>query len=66
MVVGHSGAIRHDVVMTVAKMPKGDVALYIQMCWACLDAEDSGATLVDLDNMGEYSCAVMKGNLELN
>ncbi|MFZ2555491.1 MAG: hypothetical protein WAZ27_05050 [Minisyncoccia bacterium] len=70
MVTEHSGATRHDVVMAVANMPKADVALYIQMCWACLDAEknaeESKVTKVELDNMGEFSCAVMRGNLELH
>lgn len=65
MIAEHSGATRHDIVMTVANMPKADVALYFQMCWACLDAARE-TKRIDYENLGEYTCAVMRSGMELN
>ncbi len=65
MVMEPVGTIRKDIVLAVAKMPKDDVALYFNMCWACLDHGEY-TTANDYSSLSDYTCAVMKENLDPN
>ena len=60
------GTVRLDVVLTLAHMPIADVPLCLNAQWACLDDSGESATTDDYRNLGEFSRALLKSNLEFH